>query len=121
MMMWSSAGLVSRPERGRGREDLARYAKLEYGDSEIGWLLAQISPKKRARLWVRFRYWIGRRLTSRIRQRRELRKEIVAHPEAVEPRASTLLKGYVDASERLTIGDGVGPEECVTPSIEVSQ
>ncbi len=80
MMMSSSVWMDPEPLRRRGDQELARYAKLEYRDSNTGWLLAQLKRESRAGRRPRVRSWIARHLTRKIQQKGALLKESLAHP-----------------------------------------
>jgi hypothetical protein len=67
--MWSWAAMGAGPVRGRRDDELARFARLEYGSNEIGWLLAESRQEGGRRFWARVRSFIVHHLTRRTRQR----------------------------------------------------
>lgn len=56
MWSWRPSPIHSAPRR--GEEHLARYARLEYGASHVGWFLTQVRKKRRIRTRVRVLYWL---------------------------------------------------------------
>ncbi len=99
--MWSLVPIGGRPLRGRGEEELAKFARREYGSSEIGWLLAEYRRRQAGGFWARVRSSIVRRLTGRTRRSRELRE-----------------RGVLSATEFLAVEDEPDAGPCPHPALE---
>ncbi len=118
MEMWSWAATGTRPTRGRSEKELAKFAKLEYGTSEIGWLLDPYRRRRGGRFWARIRSRIVRYLAGGIRDRREMRKGSAAESETSEPQPSISPTIHVNTSDSVTTGDGPGVGFCTHPALE---
>lgn len=114
--MWTWAAIATRPPRGRGQEELARFAKLEYGSSEVGWLLARSRRSRRRRLWARIRSWIVHLSAAETRGGRESskRRAVESETSGEEPSMSPTI--HFDDSNEVTLVDEFDAGESCTHS-----
>ncbi len=104
--MWS-LGLAAK-DKGIRREDeeLARYARWEYGESDGRWLILQAKREAKDGSRRRFRRWFSSRLAARRR------------PESVRPEKAISDRGLRTANDGgVTLTEEIPALECVHDSL----